>query len=63
MVNINTLMLQQILQEPCWIHKLTIKEKRSITPLIHEHINPYGIFLLNLDELLEVNHSTLKEAA
>ena len=63
MVYINTLMLQQVLQESCWIDKLTIKEKRSITPLIHEHINPYGIFILNLDERLEVNHPTLKKAA
>lgn len=63
MVYINTLMLQQVLKESCWVDKLTIKEKRSITPLIHEHINPYGIFLLNLDERIEVNHPTLKEAA
>lgn len=63
LVYINTLMLQQVLQESDWINKFTIKDKRAITPLIHGHINPYGVFLLNLEERLEVNHPTLKMAA
>ena len=63
LVYINTLMLQQVLQESDWMRQFTLEDKRAITPLLHEHINPYGIFLLNLDERLKVNHPTLKMAA
>lgn len=53
---INTLMLQQVLTESNWIKKMTIEDKRAITPLLCEHINPYGVFILNLDERLPINN-------
>lgn len=63
MVYINTLMLQQVIKESHWLDKMALEDKRAITPLLHEHLNPYGIFLLNLDTRLAVNHPILKEAA
>jgi TnpA family transposase len=63
MVYINTLMLQQVIQESDWLSKMQLEDKRAVTPLLHEHINPYGIFLLNLDERLAIHHPILKEAA
>ncbi len=63
MVYINTLMLQQIIKESNWLDKMTIEDKRAITPLLHEHLNPYGVFLLNLDTRLAVNHPDFKEVA
>lgn len=63
LVYINTLMLQQVLDSSDWEEKFSIKEKRSITPLIHEHINPYGVFKVNLDQRISVNHPTLDKAA
>ena len=63
MVYINTLMLQQVIKESNWLDKMALEDKRAITPLLHEHLNPYGVFLLNLDTRLAVNHPTLKEAA
>ncbi|MGC1181956.1 DUF4158 domain-containing protein [Legionella sp.] len=63
MVYINTLMLQQVIKESHWLDKMVLEDKRTITPLLHEHLNPYGIFLLNLNTRLAVNHPILKEAA
>ena len=63
MVYINTLMLQQVIKESHWLDKIALEDKRAITPLLHEHLNPYGIFLLNLETRLAVNHPILKEAA
>jgi len=63
MVYINTLMLQQVIQQSDWLQKMQVEDKRAITPLLHEHINPYGVFLLNLDERLSIDHPILKEAA
>ena len=49
---INTLMLQQVLTEHNLIDKLTPEDKRALTPLIYEHINPYGMFPLDLTSRL-----------
>ena len=40
-----------------------IEDKRAITPLLHEHINPYGVFVLDLNSRLAIKHPSLKEAA
>ena len=48
MVYINTLIIQEILSDPAWADKLTPEDKRALTPLIHAHINPYGLFPLDL---------------
>jgi TnpA family transposase len=48
MVYINTLMIQQTLAQPDWASRLTGADRRAITPLIWEHINPYGRFDLDM---------------
>jgi TnpA family transposase len=45
---INTLMIQQTLAQKHWKNRLTLEDKRALTPLIHTHINPYGLFLLDM---------------
>ena len=52
MVYVNTLMLQQILVDYDMLDKLTDEDKRALTPLIYAHINPYGLFPLNLNSRL-----------
>ena len=53
MVYINTLIIQEVLSEPEWEGILaTTEDKRALTPLIHAHINPYGLFPLDLDKRL-----------
>ena len=48
MVYINTLMLQQVLAQPRWSHKLSARDLSALTPLIWEHVNPYGRFELDM---------------
>jgi TnpA family transposase len=52
MVYINTLMLQQVLAQPHWGRKLTPRDLSALTPLIWEHVNPYGRFELDMDARL-----------
>ena len=54
MVYINTIMIQQILKQSRWRDRLTIEDKRALSPLIHLHINPYGIFNLDLTTRLQL---------
>ena len=54
-VYINTLLLQQVLVESRWLPRLTLEDKRAITPLIYEHINPYGEFPLDMGTRLAIN--------
>lgn len=51
-VYINTLIIQEVLSDPKWMNKLTPEDKRALTPLIHAHINPYGLFPLDLAQRL-----------
>jgi TnpA family transposase len=52
LVYINTLMIQQVLAEPAWQGRLTAADQRGLTPLVWQHVNPYGIFTLNMQERL-----------
>jgi hypothetical protein len=40
---------------PYWRNKLTPEDYRALSPLIHSHFNPYGIFLLDLEKRLIIN--------
>ena len=55
MVYINTLMQQQVLAQPKWSGKLTTRDLRALTPLIWEHVNPYGRFELDMEARLPIN--------
>lgn len=54
LVYINTLMIQHILKLPHWQNRLTIEDKRALSPLIYAHINPYGIFKLDMNKRLAI---------
>jgi len=45
-------MIQDILREPVWLARLQPEDFRALTPLIYSHINPYGIFELDMDARL-----------
>ena len=55
MVYINTLMLQQVLARPRWSAGLTARDSRALTPLIWEHVNPYGRFELDMEARLHID--------
>ena len=42
-------MIQQVLAEPTWFDRMTATDWRTLSPLLHNHINPYGIFRLDMD--------------
>jgi len=50
LVYVNTLMIQSVLSQEHWEEKLTATDLRAITPLIFNHVNPYGTFKLDLSE-------------
>jgi len=45
LVYVNTLMIQQVLAQPAWQELLTAADRRGLTQLKWQHINPYGTFL------------------
>lgn len=55
LIYINTLMIQQILSEPEWMSKMQAEDFRALTPLIWNHITPYGSFRLNFEERLHLD--------
>jgi TnpA family transposase len=57
LVYINTLMIQQLLAEPLWQGRLTGIDRRALTPLKWQHVNPYGTFTLNMSERLPLVHT------
>jgi TnpA family transposase len=48
MVYINTLMIQEVLSDPGWLKRMRSEDFRALTPLIYVHVNPYGIFDLDM---------------
>jgi TnpA family transposase len=52
MVYVNTLMIQKVLAQPHWQGKLTPRDYAALTPLIWEHVNPYGRFDLDMNSRL-----------
>ncbi len=69
MAYINTLIFQNVLSRPEWKNILTPEDGRALNLLFHSHINPYGLFPLDLLKSLgimqniPVNDGTLIEAA
>ena len=55
MVYVNTLMLQQVLAQPHWRQKLEPRDLSALTPLIWEHVNPYGRFDLDMNARLPLD--------
>jgi TnpA family transposase len=53
MVFVNTLMLQQMLARPHWANRLTPRDRHALTPLIWEHVNPYGRYELDMTRRIE----------
>lgn len=52
MVYINTLTIQSVLARPHWQGRLTPRDYAALTPLIWEHVNPYGRFELDMNARL-----------
>ena len=57
LVYINTLMIQRVLTEPDWFGRLTAEDQRALTPLIWAHVNPYGLFRLEMNKRLAIERA------
>jgi len=58
LVYINTLMLQKVLAEPAWRDRLSARDYRALTPLMYHHVNPYGLFPLDMTARLDLDVET-----
>ena len=52
LVYVNTLFIQEVLDEPAWRNRMTAEDWRGLTPLIYHHVNPYGRIELDMDTRL-----------
>jgi len=50
LVYVNTLMIQDVLKEDKWIKGMEKEDLRALTPLIYQHITPYGSFDLDMNK-------------
>lgn len=57
LVYINTLMIQEVLSKNDWQNKMQLEDYRALTPLIYQHVNPYGNFNLNMDNRIPIEIS------
>jgi hypothetical protein len=48
-------MIQQILSEPEWMSRMQAEDFRALTPLVWNHITPYGSFRLDFEERLPLD--------
>ena len=62
LVYINTLMIQQVIDRDDWVERLTPEDLRALTPLIYNHVTPYGRFHLDMTERLPLTHTLPDEA-
>ncbi|HEX6711517.1 MAG TPA: Tn3 family transposase [Rubrobacter sp.] len=54
LVHVNTLLIQEVLEEPEWSGRMTDEDRRALSPLFWAHVNPYGRFVLDMDSRLDL---------
>lgn len=47
---INTILLERTIEQHAMVDMLTDRDRQALTPLFYGHINPYGLFELNLQK-------------
>lgn len=60
MAYINTIIFQKVLSKPEWQNVLLPEDKRALNVLFHSHINPYGLFPLDLTKRLGITADALE---
>jgi TnpA family transposase len=55
LVLVNTLMIQRVLGEERWANALGADDLRALSPLLYSHVNPYGVFDLDLSTRLPLD--------
>ncbi len=52
LVYVNTLMIQQVIGDPKWFERMTTRDLAALSPLLTQHINPYGRLELDMETRL-----------
>ncbi len=47
---VNTILLERTIEQHAMVDMLTDRDRQALTPLFYGHINPYGLFELNLQK-------------
>jgi TnpA family transposase len=55
-VYINTLLVENLLQNNYWLNQFKKEDYRALTALFYLHINPYGTFELDLEKRLQISN-------
>jgi hypothetical protein len=58
LVYINTLMLQDVLADTEWVKLLKPADRRGLTPLFSQHVQPYGEVRLDVAKRLPLGGRT-----
>ena len=51
---LNTLMIQHVLVDATWYEQMTVRDLAALSPLMTQHINPYGRFELDMETRLPI---------
>jgi hypothetical protein len=51
-------MIQQVLVDHVWYEQMTTRDLAALSPLMTQHINPYGRFELDMDSRLDIEADT-----
>ena len=46
---INTILVERTIEKEQMINRLSSEDLRALSPLFYEHINPYGVFEIDLN--------------
>ena len=57
LVYVNTLMIQEVLRAPEWAARMMPRDLAALSPLLTQHINPYGRFELDMETRLPLGGS------
>lgn len=57
LVYVNTLMIQEVLRTPEWAARMMPRDLAALSPLLTQHINPYGRFELDMEARLPLGSS------
>ena len=55
MVYINTLMIQNVLKESEWVQRMKTEDWRALSPLIWNHVTPYGWFNIDFSKRIAID--------
>ncbi len=62
LVYINMLMIQEVLEDPKLLGRMTPRDLAALSPLLTAHVTPYGRFGLDMETRLPIKAATQDEA-